>query len=349
MSSSIEIINPIGYPGWDEFVLSTRNYSFFHSSSWAKVLHESYGYRPLYFAFINNGTIAAVLPCMEIKSIVTGKRAVCLPFTDYCDPILGQGCTDEILNSLLNDLIKFGRMAAWKSVELRCGIYNGEPPTPSYACFGHVLETSNGEEAIFSSFRDSTKRNIKKAINEGVKVEILRSLESIRNFYDLNCITRKDHGLPPQPYRFFEKIYEHVLSKDRGFVVLSSYGDRYIAGAVYFHFGGVAIYKYGASDKNYQHVRANNLVMWEAVKWLTHNKFQRLSLGRTEPENKGLKRFKDGWGTDERIIRYYKYDMASDAFVDKPLQLTGFAKKIFSKLPQFLLRPTGSILYRHIG
>ena len=52
-----------------------------------------------------------------------------------------------------------------------------------------------------------------------------------------------------------------------GFIVLGSYRGAAIAANVYFHFGDQVIYKYGASDKTYQHLRANNLVMWEAIKW----------------------------------------------------------------------------------
>ena len=50
-----------------------------------------------------------------------------------------------------------------------------------------------------------------------------------------------------------------MISIENGFVALASYSNRVVAGAVFFHFGSKAIYKYGASDRNYQHLRANNL------------------------------------------------------------------------------------------
>src|SRR3990172_8371413 len=86
--TQLKVINPLDYPEWDKLLLSTRDYSFFHSSAWARVLHESYGYRPLYFTSIDNGILLSVIPIMEINSIFTGKRAVSLPFTDYCEPII---------------------------------------------------------------------------------------------------------------------------------------------------------------------------------------------------------------------------------------------------------------------
>lgn len=346
MSQEIEIINPLSYPGWDELVLSTKNYSFFHSSHWARVLHESYGYSPLYFTRIKNGRLLILVPFMEIKNILTGKRGVSLPFSDYCEPIVSEkGYVQEILDYL----IQYGKEAGWKSIEIRDS--NNFPKETPFASHyhGHTLELSKDFEQILSNFRDSTKRNIKKAIKEGVKVNISNSLESIRKFYNLNCLTRRKHGLPPQPYYFFKKVYEHIISKYHGFIALASYKQDIIAGAMYFHFGNKAIYKYGASDAKYQQLRANNLVMWEAIKWFSQNGCNSLFFGRTEPGNEGLRRYKKGWGTKEWVIKYYDYDLLRGTFLNKSPQLTDIPKKIFTKLPLFMLRTVGSILYKYIG
>ena len=128
----------------------------------------------------------------------------------------------------------------------------------------------------FSSFRDSTKRNIKKAIQNGVHVTIQNSLQSVKEYYRLHCITRKCHGLPPQPFYFFKKIHEHIISQNKGFVALALHEGKVIAGAVFFQFGNQAIFKYGASDPRYLHIRPNNLVMWEAIKWHCQNGYQNL-------------------------------------------------------------------------
>jgi lipid II:glycine glycyltransferase (peptidoglycan interpeptide bridge formation enzyme) len=156
------------------------------------------------------------------------------------------------------------------------------------------------------------------------------------------------HGLPPQPFYFFRDVYKHIISHKKGFVALATFNQRPIAGAVYFHIGDKAYYKYGASDRNYQHLRPNNLVMWEAVKWYVRNGFKHLSFGRTEPENEGLLQFKQGWGTREVIINYYKYSMEKHAFVeDRFRDRTSYS--FFQKLPSPLLNLVGFLFYRHVG
>ena len=85
---SIQIINPLTYPNYDAMLLERNDSSIFHSSSWARVLNKAYNYKPLYFSNFENGNFKTLLALMEVKSFLTGSRAVSLPFTDYCRPAL---------------------------------------------------------------------------------------------------------------------------------------------------------------------------------------------------------------------------------------------------------------------
>jgi len=346
MHLELEIINPIKYSGWDDLLSSNQECTFFHSSAWARVLHESYQYSPLYFTVFDNGKLLALLPLMEVRSILTGCRGVSLPFTDHCEPILSEGLE---LQDLIDHLLKHASGRGWKFVELRGGT-NMPPDIPHYSYFYcHKLDLEKSEQEMFSTFRGSTIRNIKKATKEGVKINIDQSFEATKEFYRLNCITRRDHGLPPQPKWFFKNLHDYVISKNLGFVVLATHNGSNIAGAVYFHFGNKAIYKYGASDKGFQHLRANNLVMWEAIKWYSGNGYETFSFGRTEPENDGLRQFKAGWGATEEIVKYYRFDVRNNAFVFGDRGSSGLQKKIFSMMPIALAKGVGALLYKHAG
>ena len=249
---------------------------------------------------------------------------------------------------MLKEIFKYGKKANWKYIVLRGGnkYLSGTPFAASYCT--HSLELTNNDDDIFSSFRSSTKRNVKKAVKEGVKCKILFSPDAIRRFYSLNCATRRHHGLPPQPFSFFKKLYDSVISKGLGFILLAYYQGKVIAAAVYFHYGGRVIYKYGASDKRYQHLRPNNLVMWEAIKWYALNDYKEFNLGRTETENRGLLQFKRGWGVKETPLNYYKYDIIKDTFVGEGSPIKS-SYSLFKMMPTPILRLTGTILYRHVG
>jgi hypothetical protein len=341
----VQIINPIEHHNWDKLLLTNENHSFFHTSSWAKVISESYNYRPLYFTEIDKDKLTALIPIMEVKSPLTGKRGVAFPFTDFC-PLISSN--EHHFKALLGKIIGYGKKAKWKTIELRDGKEYLQNKNSSKTFLSHSLNLVRPEQKIFSRFRSSTKRNIKKAIKEGVKVEICDSLESVRDFYQLNCLTRKEHGLPPQPRHFFKNIFDHIISPQKGIVALASFQERPIAGAIYFHFEEEAIYKYGASDKNYHHLRPNNLVMWEAIKWYGKNGCKRFSFGRTDLDHEGLIQFKRGWGAQEETLHYYKYDLTKDEFVKNSLDIKLF-NTFFRKLPIPLLKLIGRLLYPHVG
>ncbi len=341
----IQILNPINYDNWDELVRTSPDYSFFHTVAWTKVLSESYHYTPACFVS-NKENNLAVIPVMDVKSAITGRRGVSLPFTDYCEPIIAGSIKFQ---DILDRIIQYGKRVNWEFIEFRGGEKFLPGALSSSRFWGHHLDISREENEIYSAFKDTFKRNIKKAYANGVIVQFLDTEEAVREFYRLNCITRKRHGLPPQPYRFFRKVYEHIISKDQGVVALASHDGKFIAGAVFFHFGEKALYKYGASDMEYQNLRPNNLVMWEAVRWYRARGCKSLSLGRTEIENQGLRQFKLALGAEEYTIKYYRYDLKSGSFVTEPEKVSDFQTNMLNKLPVFILKIIGKVYYRHAG
>ncbi len=343
---TIKIIDPTQYPGWDSLVLRLPGVSFFHSAAWAMVLQKAYGFKPIYFTVFDGSVLSACLPVMEIDSFLTGRRGVSLPFTDYCEPLVS---ADNEFQALLGEAEAYGVGNGWKSLELRGGGNRLDCCPSSSTYLLHTLDLSPGRP-LFSTFRQSTRRNIRKASENGVRVEMSTTEESVRQFYKLNQTTRRDHGLPPQPYRFFQEIHEHVISKGYGFVAVAFREKTPIAAAVYFHFGKTAIYKYGASDKRYQRFRPNNLVMWEAIKWYIDNGYASLSFGRTDLGHGGLRQFKKGWGVMEHTLRYYRYAVKTGAFVrDDNEKANAIGSKAASFAPLPVLRVVGSLLYRHMG
>jgi hypothetical protein len=286
------------------------------------------------------------MPFMDVKSILTGRRGVSLPFTDYCEPLISG---DINFKDVLDRIVQYGKRVNWEYIEMRGGERHlpGEPASSRF--IGHHLDISREESEIYRALKNTFKRNVKKADTSGVGVRFLNRREAVDEFYRLNCITRKRHGLPPQPHLFFRKIYEHIISKDLGIIALAYHDNKIVAGALFVHFGDKAVYKYGASDFGYQSLRPNNLVMWEAVKWHRERGYKSLSLGRTEIENEGLRQFKLGLGADEYPILYYRYDLKSGSFVKEPEKVSPFQIKVMSRLPVFVLKLIGRAYYRHAG
>ena len=318
--------------------------SFFHSTKWAAVLEGAYGFAPSYLVVSEAGRLRSLLPLMEVNSWLTGRRGISLPFTDDCEPLRED---EESFKVLFQSAMGLSRARQWKYVEFRGGhkLFGDVPASLSF--HGHELDLDGDEEQLFGRVDSGVRRAIRKAEKTGVTVEVSDTLEAVRIFYSLLCQTRKKHGLPPQPFHFFRNIHEHILSNKLGRVIIGRFEGRPIAAAVYFGFGRRAIYKYGASDETFQHLRGNNLVMWEAIKWHARNGFKCLHLGRTSLANDGLRRYKLGWGAAEQPIQYVKYDLRRDRFVTDDDESSGWHNRLFKILPVFLSRLIGAGLYRH--
>lgn len=126
--------------------------------------------------------------------------------------------------------MEYGKRARWDSIEWRCREQLLPDRPESCTFLGHVLDLTPGEEKLFSGLRDSTKRNIKKAKKESVEFVISKELSGMKEFYRLNCLTRGEHGLPPQPNYFFCRLQEDIVQRDQGFIALAFHNGRCISG-----------------------------------------------------------------------------------------------------------------------
>jgi hypothetical protein len=132
-------------------------------------------------------------------------------------------------------------------------------------------------------------------------------------------------------------------------VVIARAGTRAVSAGVFFHDGKKAVFKFGASDDRYGHVRGSNLVMWQAIRWLAENGFAELDFGRTSLENEGLRRFKLGWDSSESFSAYYKYDFRRARFIADRDHASGWHARAFSVLPNPLARWIGALVYRRLA
>jgi hypothetical protein len=342
----VKILNPIYDSGWDRLVISHPECSFFHSSAWAKVLCRTYGHNPVYLHFSRGSESVALVPMMEIRSPLTGRRGVCLPFSDFCSPLV---FNRSETGAILNKVSELARERNWKYFEIR----GGRDVLPASATavkqfHGHRLPLSERSEEILARFASPVRRAIRKAEKSGVDVRVTTTRDAIFEFYRLHAGTRRRHGIPPQSLSFFLNIYEEIIKAGQGFVVLAKSGPRFLAAAVFFQFGQNAVYKFGASDEALQEFRGNNLVMWEAIKFLMRQGSRSLHFGRTDLANEGLRRFKMGWGAEEEVIEYFRFDGKGESRRNPVRNRAGFHHKIFRRLPLVLNRLAGSVIYPHL-
>lgn len=344
--SAISIANPLSDPTWDAKAATFPDATPFHTKAWVRVIHDTYGFQPCYFVSGDSTAIQAIQPMMEVESWATRRRGIALPFTDECG-LLAR--SSEAAQALEAAILEHARQRRWRYLE-----YRGDSPTlssePAESRFvRHLLDLRPGASVLHKNLESANRRAIRKAEKSGVVVSFHDAPEAMREFYTLQELTRRRHGIPPQPWDFFAAIQRHVISAGLGFIALAHLGGRAVAGAVFFTFNRVAVYKFGASDEQFQQARPNNLVMWKSIMRLCDGGFDRLHFGRTSRGQTGQRGFKLSWGTVESPLIYTTLDISSGhRLPDTPPMYSRFAP-ITRFVPLFVSRWLGAILYRHIA
>jgi hypothetical protein len=338
-------MNPLADREWDNAISVHREATVFHSTAWARVLVDTYGHRPCYVQMSLNSNLLALVPMMEVRSVLTKSRGICLPFSDYCSPLTYSSFGNELVTQKLQQIAHERR---WSYFELRSHsiIPYDVPASESY--YGHSLDLRIGSEALISNFSSSVQRAVRKARRSGLSVSLQTSPDAMAKFYKLHVRTRRRHGVPPQPRSFFTNIQRHLINTGYGFIVLVERQKGPAAAAMFFKLGRHAVYKFGASDERLQELRANNLAMFEGIKYLAEGGAETLHFGRTDKENEGLRRFKLSWGATEETIDYARFDTASASWKHSCNRRSTFHRRIFCALPGSLNRLAGAIIYPHL-
>src|SRR4051794_29712742 len=83
---TVRCVDPTRDPAWLE-LLDHPSALLFHSPPWLRAVAEAYDFTiRAYLALDGTGSPVGGVPFCELDDIV-GRRVVCLPFSDACDPL----------------------------------------------------------------------------------------------------------------------------------------------------------------------------------------------------------------------------------------------------------------------
>ncbi|MCC7429250.1 peptidoglycan bridge formation glycyltransferase FemA/FemB family protein, partial [bacterium] len=243
--------------------------NIFQHPLWIKTLEETYNYKTHKIKMGNSS-----FPIMEVGKPFSGKL-VSLPFSDF------------VLN---DEKLDFTKLDKSKKYQFRGGVFDEDFVSEKFLV--HEISLLESEDEIFKRFEGKTRRNVKKAEAENLKFRISSEFNELKLFMGHNYHTRRKHGIPPQPDSFFEKLYKNLFKENLGAVVIISQNEVAVSSSVVLFFEDTVYYKYGASNLDFLHLRPNDFMFWELIKWSKNKNFKKINLGKTEIDAEGLIRFK---------------------------------------------------------
>jgi CelD/BcsL family acetyltransferase involved in cellulose biosynthesis len=293
-----------------------------------------------------DGRFVAGLPLAWIKSCLTGKRIVSLPFSDVVAPIYTEGFSESLETLLMTGLTKEQKRRGGVDLDLHEQLSGLEGSTPSQRFWHHTVALDQGFAWAERQFSSAARRGERKARREGVLVRKATDRPALDAFYRMHVRTRRKQGVPTQSKRFIRE-FANLFDDGLGYVMLAEFRGKPISGAVFLRWKDHLIYKYGASDRSQLDKRPNNLLFAEAIQDACDAKIRTLDLGRTDLTNAGLRAFKLGWGANEREISYTRVTRGKTRRSVR--SISSVQAEVIRRTPPVVGRLVGAMLYRHFG
>jgi hypothetical protein len=347
----VRVINPLDDPRWGA-LLHHQRASIFHTREWLSALQESYGYNPIGFTTSPaDEPLQNALVFCAVRSWITGRRLVSLPFSDHCDPLVSSpGEYKAIMTHVRDYVAKEG----FNYAEVRPVVTAPFPPPsppdlePLEPFFLHTLSLGPPLEALFCGLHtNSFQRKIRRAEKETLICEEGRSDTLLHKFYHLLIKTRLRHGIPPQPLHWFR----HLITSmgNRLTIRVASKDDRPVAAILTLAFRDTVTYKYGCSDENFNHLGGMPFLLWRTIQGAKETGMRQLDLGRSDIDNLGLVRFKDRLGANRLGLQYYRFASGAGPKRCYSPRNARVLNGLMYYMPNTLLVAAGRLFYRHIG
>jgi len=339
--------DPLSDRRWDALVSTHPGASAFHQRGWLEALHQTYHYRPFVLTSASaNAQMKDGIVLCEIKSWITGTRAVSLPFSDHCELLLQDA---QHLPEMVRYLTTNGERQGWKFAEIRPLTDPSsmeEVAEPSRSYWFHELDLRPSLEDLFRNLhKDSVQRRIRHAESERLSYTKGRSPDLLESFYRLLLLTRKRQGVIPQPFAWFRNVI--ACMGDEAEIRLATKNDRPIGAVLTLRHGTRVIYKYGCSDERFHYLGAMPFLFWKIIEESKLSAAEKIDFGRSDLKHESLIAFKDKFGTRKRLLKYYRMPEGKDDVISS--RVNHSLRRVVSLLPNFVASLAADLVYRHVG
>jgi hypothetical protein len=347
VSTNVYEVNVVLDARWSKLVERHPKSSVFHSTNWLRALQAVYCYEPIAVTTcspdvpLTNGLVFC-----RVKSWLSGRRLVSLPFSDHCEPLVD---STEQLETLLTNMKARIKQERSKYFEIRP---ISAEPRGSYDVsrmanyYFHNLDLRPTTEQLFHNFhKDCIQRKIRRAEREKLQYEEGASDELLLKFYRLLVMTRRRQYLPPQPLAWFRGLIAAFGANLK--IRVASKHDRPIAAILTLSHKKTMVYKYGCSNVAFNNLGGTPFLFWRTIQEAKDRGFEQLEMGRSDMDNQGLVAFKERLGASRRSISYWRYPQTD--LHDSGGWKIKIAKRTVPLMPDLALETVGKLLYRHIG
>jgi CelD/BcsL family acetyltransferase involved in cellulose biosynthesis len=354
--AKVSLIDPLQDPRWDVFVEKHSFGLICHTSGWKQVLEKSFKQMKGYYFVLSedeSDSIRAALPVFEVKSWLTGKRLISMPFASLCDPLIS---SKQEMDDLLNEVIERSQELNSSFIEIRTlassSLTENDRLAVTKGYIHHFLVLDSDPEKLRSKFhRTCVRQRIARAEKSDLRLKVADNESDMREFYQLHSMTRRRLGLPVQPFVFFKSLWEGFSPSKRLTLLLAVKNGHAMGAIILFKFRDRVSAEFAASDESFANLSPNHFLFWEAIKLAYEQGYRIFDFGRTSSSNESLLDFKRRWGTEVVDLPCFVCPKDAAPRITNREESRGYklAQFITAKTPDFAQHYIGKLIYRHMG
>ncbi len=320
---------------WNDFCLTITEQTFLNSWSWGKFRNDL-GNKIWRRGVFEGDKLLAIFLVSKIDA--AKGRFILLSHS----PLIREK-TEEVLQQIIDDVrdiakkekAVFIRIApvweksSWEDALLVKAGFR-ESSSFVFPVRSWELSLDKDETELLSQMRKGTRYLIRKSQKEkDLKIHFSHNESDLNHFYEVYGKTAHFQGFHPFSLDYLKKELKALSEKEEVLLILATYKDKYIAGAMIIFWGGKAFYHHGASLPEYKDISASYLIQWEAIKEAKRRGCTKYNFWAISPSDDpkhrwaGLTFFKKGFGGNE-----INYAPARDLPISFKYWITYFFEKI---------------------
>jgi FemAB-related protein (PEP-CTERM system-associated) len=308
MPLHVRTLDDASAPAWDAFVDAMPDGTFFHRSTWARVIAAAFGHRT-FFAFAErDGAITGILPLAQVKTLLFGNTLVSTPFCVYGGLLAGDTESATALEAHAAALLQKTGASA---IELRDrvavtpgGDWVDRPDL--YVTFRKPIEADH--ERNMKAIPRKQRAMVRKGIQYGLTSVCHRDTAVLHRAYAESV---RNLGTPVFSRHYFDVLLEAFGGAADIVTVLDD--GQPIAAVMNFYYRDEVLPYYGGGTAQARQRAGNDFMYWEVMRRAADRGFRMFDFGRSKVGT-GAHAFKHNWGFTPAPLQY-RYKLAPGAAI----------------------------------
>jgi FemAB-related protein (PEP-CTERM system-associated) len=333
-------------PRWDAFVRMTPAATFFHLSAWQGIIREVFGHKTFFLYAERDGEIVAVLPLVEVKSLLFGHALTSTPFCVYGGIAAAADAGEEAIAALEAEAEVLASWLGAGHLEYRNLVQRHAdwPRQELYVTFRKEILPE--VEANMLAIPRKQRAMVRKGIKNGLVSTVDPDIERFFAVYADNVLR---HGTPALPKRFFARL-KSEFGDDCEVLTITDPAGEVLSSVLTFYFRNEVLPYYAGDYTKARDLAANDFKYWELMRRACERGYTLFDYGRSKVGS-GPWHFKKNWGFEALPLSYeYRLYKRSSVPQNNPMNPKyRLFIALWKRLPIGVANAIGPRIVRNLG